>query len=340
LLKSGGRMGIIIPESLLGNPTYGYIPTYLRKKAKILGVVSMPEELFQPYTHNKVCILFLEKSTLKVGDYPIFMGIVKWCGHNSRGDPIPYDDVPKIAPNFLKFKNFPYKVAYNLLGFVRRESEIKSNILIPKYYDPNVDAELQNLVENYELIPFQQLIKDGIVDISTGVEIGRLSYGTGPVPFIRTSDISNWEIKIDPKHCVDEQIYVKYRDKGGVEERDILMVRDGTYLVGTTCMITKYDTKILFQSHIYRLRVLKKDILSPYLLFAVLNSPIVRKQIKSKQFTQNIIDTIGMRIIEIILPLPKDPKVKERIADETKEIIEKRAELRHKASLISGNVFK
>jgi hypothetical protein len=38
------------------------------------------------------------------------------------------------------------------------------------------------------------------------------------------------------------------------------------------------------------------------LLLAILNSLIVKKQIKSKQFTQNIIDTIGNRILEIILP--------------------------------------
>lgn len=336
-LKPGGRMGIIIPESLVGNPTYGYVPTFLRKKTKILGVVSMPEELFQPCTHNKTCVLFLEK-TMPEEDYPIFMGIVKWCGHDSRGNWVPYDDMPKITQDFLRFKKDPINFPRSPLSFATKLSEIKFNILIPKYYDPSISEELESLKRTQALLSVGQLVREKVLSISTGVEVGKLSYGTGPVPFVRTSDISNWEIKIDPKHRVAEEIYMKYQKKAGVKEHDILMVRDGTYLVGTTCMITQYDTKILFQSHIYRLRVLKPDILSPFLLFSILNSPIVKKQIDSRRFTQNIIDTLGSRILEIILPIPKDGTLKEKMINETKQIIEGRARLRQKAKLISEGV--
>jgi len=197
------------------------------------------------------------------------------------------------------------------------------------------DADLEHLKATHDLVSIGQLVKDNVLTISTGVEIGRLSYGTGTIPFVRTSDISNWELKVDPKHGVDERTYLEYRSKADVKEHDILMVRDGTYLVGTTCMITKYDTKILFQSHIYRLRVLKPDILSPFLLLAALNSLIVKKQIKAKQFTQNIIDSLGNRIMELILPIPKDARLKEKIISQTRKIIEERAELRQQAKQIS-----
>jgi len=333
-LKPGGKMGIILPESLFGNPMHGYIMTYLREKAKLVALISMPEELFQPYTHNKTCVAIIEK-TQPEEDYPIFMAVVKWCGHDSRGNPIPYDDVPKIAQNFRIFQKNITDLRYSRLGFVRRLLEIKSNIFIPKYYDPEIDADLEHLKATHDLVSIGQLVKDNVLTISTGVEIGRLSYGTGTIPFVRTSDISNWELKVDPKHGVDERTYLEYRSKADVKEHDILMVRDGTYLVGTTCMITKYDTKILFQSHIYRLRVLKPDILSPFLLLAALNSLIVKKQIKAKQFTQNIIDSLGNRIMELILPIPKDARLKEKIISQTRKIIEERAELRQQAKQIS-----
>ena len=42
---------------------------------------------------------------------------------------------------------------------------------------------------------------------STGIEIGKMAYGTGDIPFIRTSDISNWELKNDPKQNISEEIY-------------------------------------------------------------------------------------------------------------------------------------
>ena len=39
-------MGIVLPESVLGMPTYTYVVQYLRSRCTIVGVVSMPEDLF------------------------------------------------------------------------------------------------------------------------------------------------------------------------------------------------------------------------------------------------------------------------------------------------------
>ena len=338
LLKNGGQMGIILPESLFGNPMHGYIMTYLRQKAKFVALISMPEELFQPYTHNKTCVAIIKKTEPKE-DYPIFMAIVKWCGHDSRGNPIPYDDLPKVASNFRAFKENAGNLPYSRLGFVRRLSEIKSNIFMPQYYDPEIEAELERLKVTHELVTIKQLVKDRVLKISTGVEIGKLAYGTGSIPFVRTSDISNWEIKVDPKHGVSKETYLRFSSKADIKEHDILMVRDGTYLIGTTCMITKYDTKMLFQSHIYRLRILKPEVFSPFLLLAALNTPIVKRQIRSKQFSQDIIDSLGNRIMELILPIPKDKALRDRIINETRKIIEERAELREKAKRIAEKVI-
>ena len=92
---------------------------------------------------------------------------------------------------------------------------------------------------------------------------------------------------------------------------------------------------MLFQSHIYRIRILKPATISPWLLFVCLNTPIVKRQIKSKQFTQDIIDTLGKRFTEIMIPVPKDKIVARNIARETQEIIESRAKLRNRAKAIT-----
>jgi type I restriction enzyme M protein len=62
---------------------------------------------------------------------------------------------------------------------------------------------------------------------------------------------------------------------------------------------------------------------------------VVKRQIKSKQFTQDIIDTLGKRILELVLPIPKDKSLRERIARETREIVLTRVALRNKAKQIS-----
>jgi type I restriction enzyme M protein len=109
LLKPGGRMAIVLPESIFGMPTYTHVVQYLQGRCTIVGVVSMPEDLFQPHTHAKTCVVFI-KNFPPPADHDIFMSVVEWCGHDSRGNETIrrtpdgkeelLDDVPKVAEQF------------------------------------------------------------------------------------------------------------------------------------------------------------------------------------------------------------------------------------------------
>lgn len=331
LLRTGGKLGIILPESVFSCNNYRYVVEYIRSHAKILAIISLPEELFKVTgksgTHTKTCAVILEKikDPKEAQDYDIFMAEAEWCGHDSRGLPIPYNDLPKILE---LYKNRSKLTDYNHLGFNVNIKEIEDSIFIPKYYNPDIKKELDKLKQTHHLITVKELIDQGIISVSTGDEIGKLSYGTGNIPFVRSSDISNWEIKVDPKHCVSEEIYNKYKDKQDIRENDILLVKDGTYLVGTPAIITRYDTKIVIQSHLYKIRVKDPKRLNPFLLLAILSSDIVQKQIKAKKFSQDIIDSLGSRFYEIVLPIPKDENKKEKIISDTKKVIEARVKAR------------
>ena len=119
LLKPGGRLGIVLPESIFGMPTYEYVVSFLQSRAKITGVISMPEALFKTSgkggTHAKVCCVFLENTPPQASEnYEIFMADAKWCGHDSRGNPtlrkdadgqeVLLDDVPLIAQKYKELK--------------------------------------------------------------------------------------------------------------------------------------------------------------------------------------------------------------------------------------------
>jgi type I restriction enzyme M protein len=348
LLKPGGRMGIVLPESILGNPSYEYLVAFIQRHTIVRGVVTMPEPLFKTSgkggTHTKVAVLFLEKKAGRKSDYDIFMSDVKWCGHDSRGNPTLrkdpdtgkmalLDEVPLVPKRYREVVRNAKKRDH--LGFLLSSDHLQHRIFVPKYYDPEIEADLAALKRTHELVRLGDLQKSKSISVDTGVEIGKMAYGTGTIPFIRTSDLSNWEIKADFKHGVSEEIYDEIRHRVDVKNGDILLVRDGTYLIGTSAIVTAADLPMLFQSHIYRVRVLKPAVISPWLLFACLNTPIVKRQIRSKQFTQDIIDTLGKRFTEILLPVPKDAKVAARIAGETQEIIESRATLRNRAKAIA-----
>jgi len=322
LLKVGGRLGIIAPESMFCNPSHRHIIQYIKTIARIKVVVSLPEELFQPYTHAKTCAVVIEKiKTNSEKGHEIFMGIAKWCGHDSRGLPIQPDDLPKILEKYMEYQSNG-SLTYDHLGFVIDEREIRENVYLPKYYNPEITRKLEALKPTHDLVVLGELVRKKVISLATGHEVGKLAYGGGRIPFIRTSEIANWEIKLDPKHGLSEAVYDELKDKQDVQENDILMVRDGTYLVGTCGLVTKYDVKIVYQSHIFKIRSNKPEILHPFILLAVLTSPIVKEQIASKRFTQDIIDTLGGRIRELILPIPKDEKKRREIIEDVRSVIE------------------
>lgn len=349
LLKPGGRLGIVLPESVFGNPSYGYLMQWLRERLSIAAIINMPEPLFKTSgksgTHTKVCVLIGVKET---GERtPIFMAEARWCGHDSRGNPtlrrLPdgrtelLDEVPEIAERFAEWLRDPDHFQPDHRGFPLPPEDVVGDVLIPRYYNPDIATEIARLQEKYRFVTLGELVGRGALSFATGVEVGKMAYGTGDIPFIRTSDLSNWEIKADFKHGVSREIYERLRGKADIQPGDILMVRDGTYLIGTSAIVTEHDLPMLYQSHLFRIRVLRPEIMDPWLLFALLNTPIVARQVQAKRFTQDIIETLGKRVFELALPVPRAHEAAQQLAVECRRIITTRVRLRHAATtLVSG----
>jgi type I restriction enzyme M protein len=333
LLKDGGRMGLIIPESILSNPNHRYVVQYILQYTTPIAVIGMPESLFKTSgrggTHTKVCLLVLQKG-ISPQKHHIFMAEAKWCGHDSRAREIPKDDLPAILKKFFAFKS-GQAISPDKFGFLVSLEKVMDNILAPHFYDPDPVGAMEILEDTHTFYKVADLVRDKLLSISTGDEVGKLAYGEGQIPFVRTSDISSWEIKVDPKHLIDEETYQKYAAKQDVREDDILMVRDGTYLIGTCAFVTEYDTAMVYQSHIYKIRVKQGAPFDSYLLLAILSSPPVVAQIKSMSFTQDIINTLGERVYDLVLPVPKSAERCKEVSDMVRQVIRDRVEARELA---------
>ncbi|HHV6540030.1 TPA: restriction endonuclease subunit M, partial [Haemophilus influenzae] len=63
LLKEGGRLGVVLPESVFDTTENKYIRLFLFKYFNIKAIVSLPQVTFEPYTSTKTSILFAQKKT-------------------------------------------------------------------------------------------------------------------------------------------------------------------------------------------------------------------------------------------------------------------------------------
>ena len=64
LLRPGGRMGIILPDGNLNNPSLGWLRRWAEGKATLRGVVSLPEDTFKGAAASvKASVVFLRRYT-------------------------------------------------------------------------------------------------------------------------------------------------------------------------------------------------------------------------------------------------------------------------------------
>jgi type I restriction enzyme M protein len=110
-LKIGGKMGIVLPDGIYGNDNLGYIREYLKRNTKIIAIIDVPSETFQPNTSTKTTIMIAEKikEGEKIDDHYIFMAICETCGHDRRGNPVKDDDVALVSENYFDFVKSPQK---------------------------------------------------------------------------------------------------------------------------------------------------------------------------------------------------------------------------------------
>jgi len=95
-LKPGGRMGIVLPDGILGNPGDEYIRWWILRHCWLIGSVKAPVELFVAEANVGILtsFVFLKKKTEEEinaedlngpKDYPVFMALAEKVGFDRRG---------------------------------------------------------------------------------------------------------------------------------------------------------------------------------------------------------------------------------------------------------------
>lgn len=92
-LKPGGRLAIVLPDSILGAPGLLHIREWLLKNTYIIASIDLHADTFQPSTGVQTSVLVVQKKTEEekrepAHNYPIFMAMVERIGHDKRGNPL------------------------------------------------------------------------------------------------------------------------------------------------------------------------------------------------------------------------------------------------------------
>lgn len=95
-LKEGGKMAVVLPDGILGNPNMLSVREWILDRFKILASIDLAVEAFLPQVGVQASLLFLEKKTEQQRqmaqeteeDYEVFMAIAEKLGKDRRGNPV------------------------------------------------------------------------------------------------------------------------------------------------------------------------------------------------------------------------------------------------------------
>jgi type I restriction enzyme, S subunit len=229
-------------------------------------------------------------------------------------------DVMKIKFEF--FSELTYKI----------NSDDLENVFTPSNYHPNYLTSTKKMKKKFETVSL-----GSFTDIERGNEPGSKTYkiliekNKTDVPFIRTSDIINYEIDNYPDFVISENIFSELNQD--IRKDDILFTNDGK--IGLSAMVLDADECII-QSHIRRIRVLKnKHNLSSYYVFGFLNTIFALNQIHKRIIIQSTISTIGNGLQSLLIPILPDDKIKT-----IEKLIQQAFTLKQTKKLLLKNMFQ
>lgn len=88
-LKPGGRMAVVLPDGILGNPDLAYVRQWLLSQGRLVASIDLHPDAFQPRNGTQTSVLVFQKwgpnNPVQL-DYPIFMAQQAACGHDKRGN--------------------------------------------------------------------------------------------------------------------------------------------------------------------------------------------------------------------------------------------------------------
>ncbi len=95
-LKPGGRLAIVLPDSILGNPGLAHVREWIFQQTRVLASVDMHPDTFQPHNGTQTSLLLLQRKTSqeieleqaakRKHDYDVFLAMANHIGHDKRGN--------------------------------------------------------------------------------------------------------------------------------------------------------------------------------------------------------------------------------------------------------------
>lgn len=327
LLREGGRMAVVLPNGHFENPSLEYLRFFIKQKAKILGIVNLPQETFIPYgTGVKTSLLFLEKETQNVQkQYPLFFGKVKKLGYqgNKNGtplykkdgyghiitqnnNPVLDEDFSCVLSDYHRFCSLKEIKSDNSFSINYNELNGRFDY---DFYSPDNQNVLNKLSENS--------VKLGDIVEIVKVKSPKLKLKNSVVEYVELSDINthSFEIINSTQYSVYE---LPSRASYELKKNDII-----TAIAGNSVGTRKHATALVGEEYSGAIctngfRILRNPKINIYYLLYFLHSDLFLKQMMMYRTGAAIPNVSDVDLANILISIPDDITV-QNIGNQVKQ---------------------
>jgi len=333
LLRPGGRMAIVLPDGLLQNITNSHIRFWIRSQAKVLAVVSIPQEAFIPYgTGIKTSLLFLQK--LPSDSEKVFMAQIQRIGydikgkpiykktHNGRlvraksGLPIIDTDIEEIISEYNRFKNNGIEVDKERIYTVPEKS--LNTRLDVEHYRPE-DRKLLEILQTSGAKPLGEL-----ADILKETDNFRLA-SNDEIRYIAISDVDSRTMQVVSQQVIkphDAPSRATYRVRTGDIITAVSGASTGTYR-HATALITEDEDGAICSNGFAVIRNIHG--IDPLFLLAYMRTEYFLRQVR-RLMTGHAIPAISIEDLSKVLVLLPSKEIQKQISNKVEKIISMRKE--------------
>jgi type I restriction enzyme M protein len=338
LLKSGGRIGVFVPEAFLSSSSYEWARSWMLQHATLRAIISLPPESFMPVGHSgKASILIIEKRRAQNSD-EILVVDLQAIGYDRFGKPTRENDVPEVLELLNKFNRgvplgiqdvFSRSDNRRTRAWTLKISDLDSGGLDLAKLDPRGFDLLHALLRGP--YPIQKL--EEVVDIISGRNVkAYVDDGSEAALLIQAGNVKEAEVELKNAPYISIDDYWS-TSRGQVKPGDVLVTTTGAYL-GRAALVDRLPRPAVASSAVTILRPTPE--LDPSYLEALLNSEIGREQISRLRAAASAQPFIRRKDFgELLVPLPPLTHQK-AIANRISEMLTKARDLAEQARDLEG----
>ena len=253
-LRQGGRLGMVVPDGILSNPSDQHVREYLLQHFCIQAIVTLPAFAFRKAGSGMKTSLVLARKwqdgEWREQDYPIFMAIAEHIGYDATARP-DTNELPALLSHYRNGTgSLDDKVARVQSSDIRRNQRLDPLFY---YLGPIIDQAFASLP--YRVATLREIAGNTIQ--SGKSPKGGAKYSVGEVPIILVGNMApDGTLTFDDSYYAESDFFDAQKDKASVEPLDILIAKDGatTGKVGIVPEDFERD-RCLINEHIFRFRV-------------------------------------------------------------------------------------